>query len=107
MAKSAQWRANGPHRGDRVAHRYARDNFVKLGKTGIGIPEIFCGHDVDATMIVKDQINVIKSRWPSVCREDNFSIRRPSSTRPKRLPVLSNDAATCGLTARWVAGNPL
>ena len=35
LAPISEWsapneRANGPHRGDRVAHQYARDNFVKL-----------------------------------------------------------------------------
>jgi serine/threonine-protein kinase HipA len=33
----------------------------------------FLLNDTDATTIVKDQINVIKSRWPSVCKEAKLS----------------------------------
>jgi serine/threonine-protein kinase HipA len=33
----------------------------------------FLLNDVDATTIVKDQINVIKSRWPSLCKKANLS----------------------------------
>lgn len=33
----------------------------------------FLLNDADATKIVKDQINVIKSRWPSVCQEAKLS----------------------------------
>jgi serine/threonine-protein kinase HipA len=34
---------------------------------------LFLLNDVDATTIVKEQINVIKNRWPSVCKEANLS----------------------------------
>jgi serine/threonine-protein kinase HipA len=46
---------------------------LSSGKPESEFQKFFAATTVDATMIVKDQINVIKSRWPSVCREAKLS----------------------------------